>query len=66
MKLCPCCMEEHNVRKIKTIVNNVYNGIGVTYTAEYCYCNNANEMYADEHQIDMNYNAMKNAYKALV
>ena len=62
-KLCPCCMEEHNVQKIETVESNVFKGIHVKYNAEYYYCDQADETYADELQISLNDIAMKNAYR---
>ena len=62
-KLCPCCMEEHDVKKIAVLENNVYKGKPVEYNAEYFYCDQADETYADEQQISSNDIAMKNAYR---
>lgn len=59
-------MEKHNVKKVRTAESNVYKGVDVSYMAEYYYCDNTKEMYADERQIFMNDNAMKNAYKTCV
>ena len=63
MKICPCCMEEHEVKIITVQEKNVFKGVPVEYYAEYNYCSSANETYADEHQISANDIAMKNAYR---
>ena len=48
--LCPCCMEEHDVQRIATVESNVFKGIPIEYNAEYYYCDQADEAYADEQQ----------------
>ncbi len=61
--LCPCCMEEHDVQRITAAERTVFKGVPVAYTAEYFYCERADETYADERQISLNDTAMKNAYR---
>ena len=63
MKICPCCMEEHEMQMITVQEKNVFKGVPVEYDAEYHYCNRADETYADEPQISANDIAMKNAYR---
>lgn len=63
MNVCPCCMEEHEVKIITILEQNVFQGVPVEYVAEYHYCERANETYADERQISVNDMAMKNAYR---
>ena len=63
MKLCPCCMEEHEVQTITVVENTVFKNVPIEYTAEYFYCPYADETYADENQISANDIAMKNAYR---
>ena len=36
-KLCPCCMEEHEVQTVVVRENNVFKGVPVEYDAEYFY-----------------------------
>lgn len=62
-KLCVCCMEEHNVQRVTTKENTVFKGVPVEYSAEYFYCEQADETYANEQQISSNDIAMKNAYR---
>ena len=62
-RLCPCCMEVHDVRTIAGRETSVYKGIPVEYDVEYYYCDQADETYADEQQLSVNYAAMKNAYQ---
>ncbi len=62
-KLCTCCMEEHGVQRIVIREKNTFKGVPVEYDAEYFYCDNADETYADEQQISANDISMKNAYR---
>ena len=61
--LCPFCMEEHKVQIITTEERNVFKGKPVKYNAEYLYCDQADETYADEQQISLNDIALKDAYR---
>lgn len=62
-RLCPCCMEEHDVQTVEIAENNVFKGVPVEYNAEYFYCDQADETFADEKQVSANDIAMKNAYR---
>ena len=64
--ICPCCMKRHPVKTIVVNERNVYKGVDVEYSAEYCYCDEADETYADERQMTMNHDAMKKAYEAII
>lgn len=64
--LCPCCMEEHMLQTISVLEHNVFKNVPVDYSAEYFYCDQANESYADEQQISSNDISMKNAYRKKV
>ena len=63
MKICPCCMEEHEEQTITITESNVFKNVPVEYEAVYYYCPRADETYADEQQIAANDIAMKNAYR---
>ena len=63
LRLCPCCMEEHDVKRIIKVESNIFKGVPVQYDAEYYYCDHADEVYADEQLIQFNDIAMKNAYR---
>jgi putative zinc finger/helix-turn-helix YgiT family protein len=56
-------MEDHAVQTIVVSEHNVFKNVPVEYDAEYCYCDKADETYADEQQISLNDIAMKNAYR---
>ena len=56
-------MEEHEVQIITILEKNVFKGVPVEYYAEYHYCSQTGETYADERQISTNDIAMKNAYR---
>ena len=66
MKICPCCMEDHEMQMITVQEKNVFKGVPIEYKAEYHYCDRADETYADEPQISANDIAMKNAYREKV
>ena len=61
--LCPCCMEEHTVQITSVLEHSIFKNVPVDYSAEYFYCDRADEIYADEQQISSNDIAMKNAYR---
>ncbi len=63
MRLCPCCMEKHDVQTVTVPESNTFKGIVIEYTAEYSFCDKADELYADEEQISSNDISMKNAYR---
>lgn len=63
MKICPCCMEEHEMQTISVKEYSIFKNVPVEYTAVYHYCSHADETYADEQQISTNDIAMKNAYR---
>jgi putative zinc finger/helix-turn-helix YgiT family protein len=56
-------MEDHAVQTIAVSEHNVFKNVPVEYNAEYCYCDKADETYADEQQISLNDIAMKDAYR---
>ncbi|MCD8239697.1 MAG: DUF4065 domain-containing protein [Clostridiales bacterium] len=62
-KLCICCMENHNVKTVLEDEYNIFKDVPVNYTAKYCYCDKANEFYADEKMTAANDIAMKDAYR---
>ncbi len=59
-------MEEHIPQIIKAKEECLFKGVLVEYTAEYYYCENADETYADEEQISTNDIAMKDAYRKML
>lgn len=62
-RLCTCCMEEHNVKTVFVQEQNSFKNTPVEYTAEYLYCDAADEFYMEEEQIQKNDISMKDAYK---
>ena len=63
-RLCTCCMEEHEVKTVVVQEKSAFKGVQVAYPAEYLYCENAEEFFADEEQISKNDIRLKNAYRA--
>ena len=61
--LCTCCMEEHDLKIVKITEKNEFKGMEIEYEANYYYCENAEEYFADEKMISENDIAMKNAYR---
>ena len=62
-RLCPICMEKHDVKTIHVKETNFFKGQHVEYDAQYSYCELTDESYADEEQLTSNDIAMKNAYR---
>ena len=61
--LCTCCMEEHEVKTVQIKEQATFKDIKVNYEASYMYCDAADELYMDEHQMQDNDIKMKNAYR---
>lgn len=61
--LCPCCMEQHEVRTVEVQEQNIFKGVHVRYKARYFYCDQAEEYYTDEEMLRSNDISMKNAYR---
>ena len=53
-KLCICCMEEHEVQIVRVQEQMNYKGMEVGYTAEYEYCEKADEYVAEDDMISRN------------
>ena len=64
--LCPSCMEKHEIAIVETKETLVFQRQRINYLAQYCYCNNSQEFYETENQMNTNYIAMKNAYNAKI
>ncbi|MCC8104866.1 MAG: DUF4065 domain-containing protein [Clostridiales bacterium] len=62
-KLCLCCMEEHEVKTVRTKSCTVIKDVKVDYEAEYFYCDRADEFLADERMIKENDMRLRNAYR---
>lgn len=62
-QLCPCCMEEHDVKAVRVQEENFFKNKKVTYTADYMYCDFADEFYATEEQMQKNDICLKDAYR---
>lgn len=62
-RLCTCCMEKHDVKKVQVKEHTVFKNVQVDYIAEYYYCDNAEEFYMDEKMVSENDIHMKDAYR---
>ena len=50
-KLCPCCMEEHEVKTILMKEQATFKNSKLEYEALYWYCDATDELYMDERQM---------------
>lgn len=62
-RICPCCMEEHEVKTVQVKDHATFKNRAVEYNATYLFCNLADELYMDEMQIQENDIKMKDAYR---
>lgn len=62
-RICPCCMEEHEVKTVKIKEQANFKDHHVNYDAVYTYCDAADELYMDERQIQDNDIRLKDAYR---
>ena len=63
MKLCTCCMEEHEVETVQIMEHNEFKGVPVEYPATYEYCKAADEFHETEELSEENDISFKNAYR---
>lgn len=63
VKLCPCCIETHEVQTVKTCVIEHYKGKTIRYDAVCYYCANADEYYEDEDMMRENHEKMVKIYE---
>ena len=61
--MCPCCMCKHEIKTVEINETESYKNVTVNYTAVYQYCDEADELYADEQQIQDNDTRLKDAYR---
>lgn len=62
-RLCTCCMEEHEVKTVLVEEMATFKNSKVDYEASYLFCENAEELYMEESQIQENDIRLKNAYR---
>ena len=65
-KLCPSCMEEHNVDVVEVMEQEEFKGVEVEFAATWQYCVNSDEYFSNEAMIRSNSLAVKEAYQAKV
>ncbi len=61
-KLCPVCMEKHNVQTVIVEDVETFGGKEITFNAIYEYCANADEYFETESLIRTNKKTMEKAY----
>lgn len=64
-RLCPCCMEEHEVKTVLVTEKTIFKNVKVKYQAIYQYCENADTLYENEEQMIENYLCIKSTYKEI-
>lgn len=62
-RLCACCMEEHEVRTVLVNEQLTFKGIKIDYEACYQYCDNADELFMNEQQMQENDIRLKDEYR---
>lgn len=63
MRLCTCCMEEHEVKTVLVREEATFKNIKVSYDASYLYCDATDEFYMNEQQMQDNNLQIKEAYR---
>lgn len=63
--LCTCCMEEHEVKTVLIKERTIFKNVNVNYDATYLYCDLADELYANEDQLQENDIHLKDAYRKM-
>lgn len=63
IRLCSCCMEEHEVKEVLVKDQAVFKNKQVEYEASYMFCDLAEEFYMNEQQIQYNDRKIKDAYR---
>lgn len=65
-RLCPCCMETHEVSTVLVSAETTYKNIKVNYDAFYEYCENTKILYMNEAQLLRNSENIKHAYENFI
>ena len=64
-RMCPCCMQEHEIHTVQIKDENIFKGEKVEFDAIYEYCDQADELYSTEEMMSENDISMKNAYRKM-
>ena len=62
-RICPCCMEEHEVKTVLVMDQATFKNSTVDYEASYLFCDLADELYMDEQQMQDNDIKLKDTYR---
>ena len=65
-KQCPCCMQTHDVQRVRMTETLTFKDVPVDFVAEFNYCDAADELYASEELLIKNDISLKNAYRKKV
>lgn len=64
--LCTCCMEEHDVKRVRIPEHTIFKDVRVDYMAECFYCELAEEFYENEEMMNENSIKIRDAYRKQV
>ncbi len=62
-RICPCCMEEHEVKTVLVKEHSLFKDKTVEFEAQYMYCDKADEMFAEGDQLRINDINLKDSYR---
>ena len=62
-RLCPCCMEQHEVQTVKFKDHTIFKGVDVSFENISLYCSLADECFEEDKMISDNDVAVKDAYR---
>ena len=62
-RICPCCMEEHEVKTVLVMDHAIFKNRAIDYEASYLFCELAGELYMDEQQMQDNDIKLKDEYR---
>lgn len=65
-KLCLSCMEEHEVKRVEVLEENIFKSVAVKYPARYEYCDRTEDFLTYGDSINTNDLAFKDAYRKKV
>lgn len=62
-RLCTCCMEQHDIKKVLVNEHTTFKNVDVSYEAVYYYCDLSEEYYVDENIMQDNDIRIKDSYR---
>ena len=62
-RLCTCCMEMHDVKRVSVLEHTIFKDEPVVYMADEYYCDMADEFYTDEEMMNNNSIKIRDVYR---